>query len=44
MKGEYRGIFGLHILLNMPLNLTKINCITLTIRLKAEFMSKSQNI
>ena len=31
-------------LLNMPLNLTKINCITLKIRSKAEFMSKSQNI
>jgi hypothetical protein len=29
---------------NMPLNLTKINCITLKIRSKAEFMSKSQNI
>jgi L-rhamnose mutarotase len=28
----------------MPLNLTKINCITLKIRSKAEFMSKSQNI
>ena len=31
-------------LLSMPLNLTKINCITLQIRSKAEFMSKSQNI
>jgi hypothetical protein len=31
-------------LLNMPLNLTKINCITLKIRSKAEFISKSQNI
>jgi hypothetical protein len=28
----------------MPLNLTKINCITLKIRSKAEFMNKSQNI
>ena len=28
----------------MPLNLTKINCITLKIHSKAEFMSKSQNI
>jgi hypothetical protein len=28
----------------MPLNLTKINCITLKICSKAEFMSKSQNI
>jgi len=28
----------------MPLNLTKINCITLKSRSKAEFMSKSQNI
>jgi hypothetical protein len=28
----------------MPLKLTKINCITLKIRSKAEFMSKSQNI
>jgi len=26
----------------MPLNLKKINCITLKIRSKAEFMSKSQ--
>ena len=44
MEGEYRGIFGFNILLNMPLNLAKINCITLKIRSKAEFMSKSQNI
>jgi hypothetical protein len=28
----------------MPLNITKINCIALKIRSKAEFMSKSQNI
>ena len=28
----------------MPLNLTKINCITLKIRSKTEFMCKSQNI
>jgi hypothetical protein len=28
----------------MPLNLTKINCITSKIRSKAEFMRKSQNI
>ena len=28
----------------MPLNLTKINCITLKIRSKADFKSKSQNI
>jgi len=28
----------------MPLNLTKINCITLKIHSKAEFMSKLQNI
>ena len=28
----------------MPLNLTNINGITLKIRSKAEFMSKSQNI
>jgi hypothetical protein len=28
----------------MPLNLTKINCMTLTIPSKEEFMSKSQNI
>ena len=44
MKGKYCGIFGLNIFLNMPLNLTKINCITLKICSKAEFMSKSQNI
>ena len=44
MEGEYRGIFGFNILLNMPLNLAKINCITLKIRSKTEFMSKSQTI
>ena len=39
MKGKYRGNFGLNILI-----LTKINCITLKIRSKADFKSKLQNI
>jgi hypothetical protein len=33
MKGKYRGIFGLNI---FHLILTKINCITLNIRSKAD--------
>ena len=45
MKGKYRGIFGLNIFtLICHLILTKINCITLKIRSKADFKSKSQNI
>jgi hypothetical protein len=45
MKGKYRGIFGLNIFhLICHLILTKINCITLNIRSKADFKSKSQNI
>ena len=45
MKGKYRGIFGLkYFHLICHLILTKINCITLRIRSKADFKSKSQNI
>ena len=45
MKGKYRGIFGLkYCHLICDLILTKINCITLRIRSKADFKSKSQNI
>ena len=43
MKGKYREIFGLNIFTCL-LILTKINCITLKIRLKADFKNKSQNI
>ena len=43
MKGKYRGIFGLNILI-CHLILTKINCTTLKICSKADFKSKSQNI
>jgi hypothetical protein len=35
MKGKYCGIFGLNIFLNMPLNLTKINCINIKNLLKS---------
>ena len=45
MKGKYRGIFGLNIFTFIcHLIWTKINCITLKIRSKADFKSKSQNI
>jgi hypothetical protein len=46
MKGKYRGIFGLNIftLIICHWILPKINCITLKIRSKADFKSKSQNI
>jgi hypothetical protein len=46
MKGKYRGIFGLDIftLIICHWILPKINCITLKIRSKADFKSKSQNI
>ena len=52
LEGSFKVIWKANIvefldkifLLNMPLNLTKINCITLKICSKADFMSKSQNI
>jgi len=45
MKGKYRGIFFIkYFHLICHLILIKINCITLKIRSKADFKSKSQNI
>jgi hypothetical protein len=45
MKGQYHGYFGIkYFYLICHLILTKINCITLKIRSKADLKSKSQNI
>ena len=45
MKDQYRGMFWIkYFHLICHLILTKINCITLKIRSKADFKSKSQNI